>query len=160
MQIHKHKYNLETNGHTILKINLAHFIREYISKEDYTNLDLYFTEQTKPAGIIFKTLQNFCPTLNSIEFIISLRESKNEWEEDGIWHDDGSRLLAFSLSLTSISPKGGVLELRKKYTEESIKIQTPDFGEMIIFKTGAGGYEHKINRVTDGARLIIAGWCT
>lgn len=160
MQITKHKYNLETHGHTILKIDLPEFLHEYIANKDFQNLDLYFHEQVKQSGIIFETLKEFCSNLASIEFIISLRESKNEWEEDGIWHDDGSRFLAFSLSLTSIAPKGGILEIRRKGSEDSLKIETPNFGEMIIFKTGVSGYEHKINRVTEGARLIIAGWCT
>lgn len=158
----EHKYNLDSIGHTIVNIDLPKKIEGLIKEENYQQLDELIAAEVKPSGIIFEVLNQFCQKLSSIEFIISLREAKNEWEEDGIWHDDGSRFLAFSLSLTDTPPEGGILEIKKKDTPEkdSFKIKTPNYGQMIIFKTGIDGYEHKINRVTKGARLIIAGWCT
>ncbi len=98
----------------------------------------------------------------TIEFIISIRSSFEFPDEDGIWHDDGSRKFAFSLSLT-LEPEqvvGGVLEIRPKGADASHRIPTPKFGKMIVFATGQTGYEHKINRVSEGERIIIAGWCT
>ena len=149
---------LETKGFCIIPIPLSEEILKMVESADYPNLDAEFQELTAPNGLVFKTLKQFCP-VKEIEFIISLREAKNDWEEDGIWHDDGSRILAFSLSLTTQMPKGGVLEFRQKGEAISQKIETPAFADMIIFKTGVDGFEHKINAVTSGQRLIIAGWC-
>lgn len=149
---------LEKLGYCVVKLTLPETIISAVKDENYNELDRLIRGETQEDGLIFKHLKTFCP-LKDIEFILSLREAKNEWEEDGIWHDDGSRIMAFSLSLTLTRPEGGVLELRKKGSKDSYKITTPDFGDMIIFKTGVENYEHKINRVTKGARLIAAGWC-
>ena len=146
-------------GHFLYPVYLEEVVKDYIKYEDYESIDKHFAKETSPDGEIFKTLLNFC-NFNEIEFIISLRSAQNDWEEDGIWHDDGSRKLAFSLSLTQVPPEGGVLELRKKGTKISNFLVTPAFGQMIVFKTGTSGYEHKINAVTRGSRLIIAGWCS
>ena len=151
--------DLENQGYCLVKMNLPEALRELVSNENWSELDAEFFKLTAKDGLIFQTLRLF-RDFQSIEFIISLRDANNEWEEDGIWHDDGSRLLAFSLSLTLNSPKGGVLEFRKKGECNSNKIPTPTYGEMIVFKTGVEGYEHKINQVTEGQRLIIAGWCS
>ena len=150
--------DLENLGFCLITIQLPDTIKEAVQKSDWNELDHLVRVECDPLGVIFETLENFCP-VKEIEFIISLREATNDYEEDGIWHDDGSRIMAFSLSLTNIKPQGGILEFRKKGSKESLKIETPDFGQMIIFKTGVDGYEHKINRVTKGSRLIIAGWC-
>jgi hypothetical protein len=117
--------------------------------------------------LIFEELRRY-ERFSEIEFIISIRPSirspLQEIDEDGIWHDDGSRVLAFSLSLTldHAGLEGGRLEIRKRSASpgESAFIATPPFGTMIIFATGHLGFEHKINRVVRGERIIIAGWCT
>ena len=152
------KKTLAQNGHILIQLDLPIIVEEAVEAENYELLDREISALTKENGLIFNTLKEFCP-VNSIEHIISLRESKNDWEEDGIWHDDGSRILAFSLSLTKNTPEGGILEFRKKGESESQKIPTPTYGTIIIFKTGIDNYEHKINAVTRGKRLIIAGWC-
>ena len=128
---------------------------------DYEFIDSAFKELTHKEGNLFKYLSQF-ENFQSIEFILSLRDSENSWEEDGIWHDDGSRKLAFSLSLTKNSHliEGGLLEIRKKDELESLKIPPFEFGEIVVFKTGTSGFEHKINQVTLGKRFIIAGWCS
>lgn len=130
-----------------------------VADSKFEAIDHYYQKQTTPNASLFNILNLFTPC-KEIEFIISLRSSENDWEEDGIWHDDGSRDLAFSLSLTRNIPKGGVLEIKKKDDNFSTYITTPKMGEMIVFKTGKDGYEHKINAVTKGSRLVIAGWCT
>jgi hypothetical protein len=149
---------LETKGFCIMPLSLSEDVLKSVQAANYLELDREFHKLTSKGGVVFETLKQFCQ-LKEIEFIISLREAKNEWEEDGIWHDDGSRILAFSLSLTQNTPLGGALEFRRKGAPLSLKIPTPVYGNMIIFKTGVDGYEHKINAVTSGARLIIAGWC-
>ncbi len=150
---------LKKCGYFITKISLPSVLSSLIQAEDYQAVDELFLDMAAPSGQLFETLSSLVPNCERIEHIISLRDAANDWEEDGIWHDDGSRVLAFSLSLTLDTPKGGVLELRKKGDSESSKIPTPAYGNIIIFHTGENGYEHKINQVTKGKRLIIAGWC-
>lgn len=150
---------LDKRGYAIYKIDDLQDLSNEINSEKYQEIDNYFQKETKCGGLIFKILSQFCH-FNEIEFIISLRDAKNEWEEDGIWHDDGSRKLAFSLSLTTKNLEGGILEIRKKDKTNHVYLKTPQYGEMIIFKTGVDDYEHKINSVTKGKRLIIAGWCS
>ena len=130
-----------------------------ILDKNYTELDQTFKRLLASNGELFKQLIQFTDyEIDFIEHIISLRDSENEWEEDGIWHDDGSRVLAFTLSLTTGPIEGGILEFRKKDQIQSQKIHTHPYGTVIVFKTGIMGYEHKINAVTKGKRLIIAGW--
>ena len=151
--------DLAKNGYTIVELQLPDQLISFVRDEKYKEIDDLVQDLTSKHGDLYKFFNDFVD-LKYIEFIISLRESKNDWEEDGIWHDDGSRALAFSLSLSPEPPKnGGVLEIRKKGETQSIKIPTPPYGTAIIFQTGRHFYEHKINAVTEGKRLIIAGWC-
>lgn len=150
--------DLEKQGYCLIHLQLNQKIKQTVKSKNYEKLDSLIQDEISGDGDLIKLLKNFCPVKN-IEFIISLRDAANEWEEDGIWHDDGSRILAFSLSLTLEKPLGGVLEIRKKGAEISAKIPTPEYGTIMIFQTGATGWEHKINQVTRGQRLIIAGWC-
>ncbi len=132
-----------------------------VEQEKWDEVDKLFLKLTSSDGELFKFLRTH-HEFSSIEFIISIRDSINEWEEDGIWHDDGSRLMAFSLSL-SLNPEkieGGKLGMRKKGETHHAEIPTPRFGEIIIFLTGRYGYEHKIHQVKAGKRVIIAGWCS
>ena len=145
-------------GFLINKLTLPKEVFEAVQSSHWTILDSLFKMYTSNEGFIYKYLQEF-HEFNSIEYIIAIRDSQSSEEEDGIWHDDGSRFIAFSLSLTVDPIKGGVLEIRKR-GKQSFKISTPSYGEIIIFLTGHYDYEHKINAVTDGKRIIIAGWCS
>jgi hypothetical protein len=149
---------LQNSGYFMSNIELPKELLVQVKNDNFNEIDEIFSTLLSPQGSIFLFLKQFCP-VESIEHIISLRDAANEWEEDGIWHDDGSRILAFSLSLTLDSPEGGVLEFKHKDVTESHKITTPDYGTIIVFKTGIDNFEHKINEVTKGKRLIIAGWC-
>lgn len=155
----KSQNDLEVYGFTTVHFAPALDIIELVRKREFESIDKVMQDHTSTEGELFKLLSQF-EDFDSIEFILSLREAKNEWEEDGIWHDDGSRKLAFSLSLTIESPEGGKLSFRKKGSSHQLDIPTPTYGEMIIFKTGVSGYEHKINQVTKGSRLVCAGWCS
>lgn len=152
---------LTHNGHFKGQVVLCDTLKKAINESNWEYIDNYFQKETSPQGIIYKYLQN-CTNFNSIEFIISLRDAENDWEEDGIWHDDGSRVLAFSLGLNKdvSSISGGHLHLRKKGSIEETIIPPFSFGEIIVFQTGINGYEHKIHQVIKGKRLIIAGWCS
>lgn len=140
---------------------LGEEIHDLVSAENWNALDEEFKKLTLPEGRLFKYLQQY-HDFNHIEFIISIRDSSSEFEEDGIWHDDGSRVFAFSLSLTPDSQTvgGGRLGIRRQGEERFLDIPTPFFGGMILFLTGLYGFEHKIHKVTAGKRIIIAGWCS
>jgi hypothetical protein len=154
-------------GFQLVPIELPVSLREKVEGRDWAAVDRIIALEVAADGAIFAALQKFAK-FTQIEFIISIRSSLEVPDEDGIWHDDGSRVLAFSLSLTLNSSKveGGRLEIRKRgpqgnlESQETQVIPTPPFGTMIVFATGWQGYEHKINRVSGGERIIIAGWCT
>lgn len=154
---------LATNGYFTAPIALPPIIREKVLERDWPGLDRLIREETIPGGVIFDELSRFA-RFTEIEFIISIRSSIEFPDDDGIWHDDGSRLLAFSLSVTPdhLAVEGGHLEIRPRAAPESglEGLPTPCFGTLIVFATGQQGFEHKINRVTAGERIIIAGWCT
>ena len=146
-------------GYHLTHFTLGDEIREFVLNEKWDELDQEFKKLTAKDGRLFKFLNEY-HDFSSIEFIISVRDAKNDWEEDGIWHDDGSRVFAFSLSLTTDSIKGGRLGVRSKDEENFVQIPTPSFGGIILFLTGIYGFEHKIHQVTQGRRVIIAGWCS
>ena len=154
-------FEIQQNGHAMDFLTLDKSIFRASMTSDFTYIDQVFQKLTSPQGQLFKYLEQFSD-FNSIEFIISLRDSKNDWEEDGIWHDDGSRTFAFSLSLTTHSQNvdGGELHIRKKGSTQTSIIPPFEFGKILLFKTGTSGYEHKIHAVKSGRRLIIAGWCS
>lgn len=136
-------------------------VREIVLQENWKMLDEKFQEITKKDGSLYRFLKEY-HDFEEIEFIISVRDAENDWEEDGIWHDDGSRVFAFSLSLT-LDPdhlKGGRLGVRRKGEEDFLSIPTPGLGGIILFLTGLYGFEHKIHQVISGKRIIIAGWCS
>lgn len=145
----------------LVPVDLPSEIMNAVEDRNWAALDTAIKILVSPSGLIFNELKKHA-VFTDIEFIISIRSSLEQSDEDGIWHDDGSRVLAFSLSLTPNSKNidGGILEIKKKSDLESTKLETPPFGTMIIFRTGHDGFEHKINAVKAGERVIIAGWCT
>ncbi|MBA2403490.1 MAG: 2OG-Fe(II) oxygenase [Bdellovibrionales bacterium] len=153
------KPELFQRGYHLTYFPVSDEIRTLVKEEKWNELDQEFKKLTAQDGRLYKYLQEF-HAFAEIEFIISIRDSSNEWEEDGIWHDDGSRVFAFSLSLTLDEIKGGRLGLRERGQEIFTQIPTPSFGGIILFLTGIYGFEHKIHQVTSGRRVIIAGWCS
>ncbi len=150
---------LFSQGFHLTYFPVPEIVRDFIHAENWPALDAEFKRLTSPQGELFKFLNQF-HDFQSIEFIISIRDAQNEWEEDGIWHDDGSRVFAFSLSLTESEISGGRLGVRRIGDENFLPIPTPGFGGIITFLTGIYGFEHKIHQVTHGRRIIIAGWCS
>lgn len=155
------KPELFVNGFHLTHVPLPEELRVLVQHEDWVQVDAIIKDLVKPDGGLFKFLQTY-HDFSSIEFIIAVRDATNEWEEDGIWHDDGSRVFAFSLSLTLESEKiiGGRLGIRRKNSHQFLDIPTPSFGGIILFLTGIYGFEHKIHQVIRGKRVIIAGWCS
>lgn len=155
------KPELFQNGFHLTFFTLPPEVKEAVQNENWQKLDTLIQEISSKDGQLWKFLQSY-HDFNQIEFIISIRDSQNDWEEDGIWHDDGSRVFAFSLSLTLEPEKieGGRLGIRRKDSDSFLEIPTPSYGEIILFLTGLYGFEHKIHQVTKGKRIIIAGWCS
>jgi hypothetical protein len=150
---------LFTSGYHLERISLPKTLAELVKDQNWPAINEIFQELTAPRGDLFQFLRTF-HEFESIEFIISVRDAEDEWEEDGIWHDDGSRVFAFSLSLTEKEIIGGKLGLKKKNSTMIKYISTPAYGEIILFLTGLYGFEHKIHRVEKGRRIVIAGWCS
>ncbi len=159
-QISQCQNDLMENGFSV--INFSSFLSTELSKwiedSDFQKIDQYFLKITTNDQSLYTLLQNFSD-FSFIEHILNIRSSQNEWEEDGIWHDDGSRVLAFSLSLTSQPVIGGELGFRKKGSKSKKLIKTLPYAHLIIFHTGLRGYEHKVYQVTQGKRFVVAGWC-
>lgn len=150
---------LLARGHKKYHLELPDFIKSWTLEKNYDQLDQYFNVSLASGELakIVKTYGEFTQR----EFILSLRSGPDD--EDGIWHDDGSRVLAFSLGLNTMPHKieGGELLLQKKGQPTSRQTFSPlGFGELVLFLTGVWGWEHKVNAVKSGERLVCAGWLT
>ncbi len=152
---------LFSQGYHLSFFPVSEEIRKAVEEKDWKKVDEAFQILTKKDGSLYNYLRRF-HDFESIEFIISIRDAKNDWEEDGIWHDDGSRVFAFSLSLTLDTDElqGGRLGIRRIGEENGPLLPTPNFGGIILFLTGIYGFEHKIHQVQAGQRIVIAGWCS
>lgn len=154
----KNKELLEV-GHIAVPFPLDKKVAELVLQRAWKELDQYFLSLSLPGG----PLRNFFDQYleyQTLEHIIAIRKAPDD--EDGIWHDDGSRFLGFSLSL-NFSPQeieGGELLFRKKATTENTIYTVRPYGTMIIFLSGLFGYEHKVSAVSKGERIVIAGWCS
>ena len=145
------------NGHKLLKLDLPNEILEAARSKDFPRLDRLMSDfiQRRLAPLLAEHKE-----FNHIEHILSYRQGDDPFEEDGIWHDDGSRVLAFSLSLNVFGEMaGGSLGFRRK-GEESLELGPYPAGTLLIFNTGQDGYEHRTARVIKGERLVCAGWCS
>lgn len=124
----------------------------------WDEVDTQVARLVQPGGELFGRISRYIPII-STEFIISIRDSRDPDQEDGIWHDDGSRRLAFTWSLTTEPIEGGVLGIRAVgQLAAPVMIPTPALGGLIVYLTGQFGFEHKIHQVTRGKRVVIACW--
>ncbi len=99
----------------------------------------------------------------SHEMMLALRQGPQDLEEEGIWHDDGSRDFALSLSLNREPEtiQGGDLLLRTKQYPQDIKcLSTLPWGQFWLFPTGKYGWDHRTTRVSYGNRLVLVIWVT
>lgn len=146
------------NGFEVVDFELPKEAREFALAENFTALDFLMGGVVQTRLKVF--LQQKCP-FQDIEHILALRRGDDPDEEDGIWHDDSSRKLAFSWSLNFWRlPKGGTLGIRKMGDQSSLELGPYPAGKLIIFQTGQSGFEHRTARVIKGRRLVCAGWCS
>src|SRR5690606_23964057 len=150
------KPELFINGYHLSYFPLSEEVRTLVSEERFEELDLIFKDLTSSEGALFKFIQKY-HDISSIETMISLRDGSNECEEDGIWHDDGSRVFAFSLSLTLDEVQGGRLGIKQRGRENFNPVPTPSFVGISLFITRLSGCEHTSHQVTKGKRCIIVG---
>lgn len=159
---------LKQKGYTHFLPDLPTSLKSLVENQRYDELDKVAGELIAPNGYLYNYIKKKFPSyfeksLYGFEYIISVRKGPQDIEEDGIWHDDGSRLLAFSLSL-NINPdliKGGELLFRPRNDKNNISsLDTRAFGVLTVFATGQEGWEHKTSLVSKGTRVIMAGWLT
>lgn len=157
---------LVQKGHFSEVIELPSHWREYCLNKDYDSLDRIAKLSLQQNEFLYLKIKSMAKSFfekseMSFEHILSLRIGPQDEELDGIWHDDGTRHLAFSLSLNLDyqSIVGGDLLMRKKESPDQIlKIKPRPFGTLTVFCTGMDGWEHKTSLVTNGTRLVLAGW--
>jgi hypothetical protein len=155
--------HLLSQGFLILDFKIPEIIQQKLIERDFYFIDQFFLEIERPNGLLYNFLSNYL-TFDSLEHIIAIRSAP--FDDEGIWHDDGSRLLGYSLSLNLNPPmiEGGELLLRKKsnsiteWKEHSISPLL--YGQIVIFLTGLFGLEHKVCQVTKSERIVIAGWAS
>lgn len=134
-------------------------ILNWLQQENWKELDQYFLDISKNNGLLRTFLADFLD-FETLEHIIAIRRAPED--EDGIWYDDGSRFLGFSLSLNRDPARieGGNLLFKRKDSLDSEIFPPQPLGKMIIFLSGIYGYEHMVSAVSFGERIVIAGWCS
>lgn len=150
---------LNERGFTICHFPLEDMVLTMLKEEKWKDLDNYFLQISKKGGLLRTFLEAFLD-FETLEHIIAIRSAPDD--EDGIWHDDGSRFLGFSLSLNE-DPEaisGGELRFKKKDAPHTEVFPPLPYGQIILFLSGIYGYEHMVSAVTKGKRIVIAGWCS
>lgn len=144
-------------GYVQIPLELPREIKNQVLMSDYQTLDQSLGNLLKPNGELYQSLSKVTEIFKT-EYLIAVRSGADD--EDGIWHDDGSRDLAFTLSLVLDlgQLEGGELLFKKKESDNIIIIPTAPYGTLTIIKTGKEGYEHRVKKVTKGKRIICAGW--
>jgi len=154
----KNKVLLE-QGYTSVQFPLEDCVKILLLEKKWKELDQYFLQISKPGGQLRHFFNDYLD-YEKLEHIIAIRTAPDD--EDGIWHDDGSRFLGFSLSL-NLHPEtieGGNLSFKKKEEKDGVVFPPRPYGTIIIFLSGLSGYEHMVSAVTKGERIVIAGWCS
>jgi hypothetical protein len=159
LDINKIKKELFSNGFSKFHIDLPTEAINALESRNWEELDHLMASYVASHGFLYDFLRNF-HSFNSIEHILAIRLAEND--EDGIWHDDGSRHMAFTWSLNEEphTISGGELNFRKKKSEKLEIFTPPHMGTFILFLTGEYHYEHKVNQVISGERKTFAGWCS
>lgn len=159
---------MNSTGHTTLAVDIPPKWRNLVQNDEYDTLYEECLLATETGQWLHKHLKSLTTEVLgkgdfSLELMLAKRQGPQDEEDEGIWHDDASRDLAFSLSLNE-SPQtivGGELGLRRKQNPQEISfIETQPWGTMLVFHTGKKGWDHKITRVTSGNRLVLVGWLT
>ena len=148
---------LMEQGFVKFTLPFPHDFSHAVNSCNWEVVDKLLFEYLSPNQLLHNILSEYQP-FNFTEHIIAIREAATD--EEGIWHDDGSREIAFTWSLNDDQElEGGELLFRRKGSFPEV-ITPPPRETLIIFLTGKFGFEHKVNQVTKGTRRTIAGWCS
>lgn len=151
--------SLLEKGYVLADFPLESVVYDYLRARNWRELDQYFLGISKKPGQLREFLADYLD-FESLEHIIAIRSAPED--EDGIWHDDGSRFCGFSLALNLDPQKieGGNLYFKRKEATQAANFAPQPIGKIIIFLSGLYGYEHMVSAVTGGERIVIAGWCS
>jgi len=152
------KKELFKKGYTQLFYPLSENIKNFVKEQNWEKLDQSFHKLMEKGGTLRSKLLEY-HDFEHFELMLAVRDSS---VEEGIWHDDGSRSFAFTLSLTleHLKVQGGSLLFRKKGEPEQLtELPTQEFGALTLFLTGQYGYEHKVSAMSSGKRVVLVGWC-
>ncbi|MBC7429352.1 MAG: 2OG-Fe(II) oxygenase [Bacteriovorax sp.] len=147
------------HGFVLVDFPIELIVRDFVEQKNWLALDQYFLKISKPDGILRNFLAEYLD-FETLEHIIAIRSAPDD--EDGIWHDDGSRFLGFSLSLNldHTNILGGELRFKKKESAQMEVFHPLAYGKIILFLSGIFGFEHMVSEVTKDQRIVIAGWCS
>ena len=156
-----HDAALLKQGFVCDRFPLSEQLRRLVEAENWIEVDRAMGRLLQSDGALFRQLERY-HTFTDIEHILAIRDAADPDEEDGIWHDDGSRSLAMTLSLTCDAHwiEGGRLGIRRKGEGGGVLLPTLELGDMDVYLTGRYGYEHRIHRVRGGRRVVVAAWCS
>lgn len=153
------KLKLDSLGY--LKFSLApnHLPpRNWIEEEKWIDLYQWWEEfllNPTPISNLIETAQ--LPAMKFNENLIAVRDGS---DEEGIWHDDGTRKLALSLSLSLHHQdiRGGKFLLRHKSKNTQTIFPPFSFGEGLLIHTGLNHFEHRVEKVRSGKRVMAIAW--
>ena len=91
--------DLLNKGFLKIKFPLPDRILPFVKNRNWQELDSFFGQSVLPSGPLFEMLKNY-HKFQSIEHMLAIRNA--EEDEDGIWHDDGSRYIAFFTLVNSM----------------------------------------------------------
>lgn len=157
-----------TDGPCHKNLELPLSWRNYVLTKDWDALYKACLDALKDGQFLFNTLksltsENFQTELFDYEIMLAQRVGPQDEEEEGIWHDDGSRDFALSISLNPEPEniKGGEVFVRQKSAPDVIKcLENLPWGHFWAFPTGKYGWDHRTSRVTYGNRLVLVIWVT
>ena len=151
------KQSLHNIGVTQELLSLPEELKQLAFKENWQELEKYFASHIQNKTGFYQKISSLLK-IENIEYMLALRLPP---DEDGIWHDDGSRELGFSISLC-LGPEeisGGEFCFKSKTEKETRLFKPGEFGTLTCFRTGKYGFEHKVSQVLSGRRLMFVGWC-
>ncbi len=150
---------LKDVGFVLSEFPLENCVATFIKDKNWKALDDYFIQLSKPGNALHAFLSTYLD-FDFTEHIIAIRSAPDD--EDGIWHDDGSRFLGYSLSLNldHQNIEGGQLRFKKKNSPQTEVFPPLPYGKIVLFLSGVYGYEHMVSAVTKSQRIVIAGWCS
>ncbi|OUR96779.1 hypothetical protein A9Q84_10585 [Halobacteriovorax marinus] len=149
---------IKKKGFLQMKLAFPKELADALKLCNWQRVDQLLFEYLEVGAFLRTVLDQFHP-YNTTEHMIAIRDARTD--EDGIWHDDGSRHFAFTWSFNDDPElEGGELLFKVKNSTECTTITPPAYETLTVFLTGEYNYEHKVNKVSRGVRKNLVGWCS